>query len=80
MKQMMMLGAIIGLLIGICLGWTQGSAWPTILFQSSVAAYLAGLLMRWWGRVWLQSLEKAYTERLATSTEQTSTLGPNRAK
>lgn len=80
MKQIMMLGAIIGFLIGICLGMAQGSAWPSILWHASVAAYLSGILMRWWGRVWLQSLEKAFSERMATSAEPNSTLSPKRAK
>ena len=54
-----------GFLIGLLFGLAQHSEWPTVVWRSSVAALLAGLLLRWWGRVWTQSLCGVQRERLA---------------
>lgn len=53
----MMLGGTIGFGIGVGFGLLQGNAWPSILWHAAVAAYVAGMLMRWWGRVWFSSLK-----------------------
>ena len=59
MRLLMLLGGLIGFLIGILMGSAQHSLWPTILWRASVAAFLAGILLRWWGRVWMKSLYEA---------------------
>jgi hypothetical protein len=65
MKKLLMAGGLVGFLIGLVLGLLQQSTWPSIFWRSSVAALAAGLLIRWWGRVWVRSLREAYSERLA---------------
>jgi hypothetical protein len=67
MKLLMLLGGLIGFLIGIFFGVVQESRWPSVLWRASIAAYAAGLLMRWWGRVWVKSLHESYHERLTTA-------------
>jgi membrane associated rhomboid family serine protease len=63
MRVLMILGGLIGFLIGICLGAAQGSALPKILWRASIAAFLSGVVLRWWGKVWLNSLRKEIRER-----------------
>ena len=58
MKLLMISGGLIGFLIGIFFGMAQGSEWPAILWRASVAAFLAGVVLRWWGRVWIKSLRQ----------------------
>ncbi len=65
MKHLMILGGFVGFAIGIAFGVAQGSAWPNVLWRASVAALLAGVVLRWWGRVWLDSLAEARRERAA---------------
>ena len=59
----MALGGLIGFLIGISLGYAQSGAWPDVLWRSSVSALLAGVVLRWWGRLWANNLQAAQRER-----------------
>jgi len=59
MKALMIFGAIIGFLIGSGFGLAGSSPWPSALWRACAAALVAGLLARWWGRVWLSSLRDA---------------------
>jgi hypothetical protein len=66
MKKMMVAGGLAGFGLGTLGGvLTEGSSWPGILFRSSVAALVAGCLMRWWAGVFTRCLAQAHTERLA---------------
>lgn len=65
----MILGGLIGFLIGITFGLAQGSAWPAVLWRSSAAALIAGLLLRWWGRMWVRSLRQAQQDKLAAPSD-----------
>ena len=76
----MILGGLIGFLIGICFGIAQGSAWPKVLWRASVAALLAGLLLRWWGQVWIKGLRQAQSERQSTGAKPDAVPGPHQAK
>ena len=67
MKKLMIAGALVGFLIGVLFGLSQGTSWPDILWRSSIACFAASLLFRWWGRVWLQALRQAQSERLGLS-------------
>lgn len=67
MRLLMILGGLIGFLIGIALGAAQGASLPEILWRSSVAAFLAGIVLRWWGKVWVSSLKKELRERAAAT-------------
>lgn len=65
MKKFMITGGLVGFLIGLVFGLIQQTSWPAILWRASVAAFCAGLLMRWWARIWVRSVEQAYQDRLA---------------
>ena len=64
MRAWMLIGGMIGFLIGISFGLAQGSAWPSVIWRASAAAFVAGILLRWWGRMWIKSLQDAHRERL----------------
>ena len=70
MKVTMALGGFLGFGIGLLFSWAQGSAWPSVVWRASVAALLAGLLMRWWGRLWVESLKEAQQDRHAALAKQ----------
>ena len=67
MKKMMTIGGLAGFGSGILLGLAQDCSWPAILWRSSVAAVAAGLLLRWWGKIWMLSLQQSYFEQVAAS-------------
>lgn len=67
MKSLMILGGLLGFGIGVSFGLLRQNDWSSILWRSAVAAYGAGWLMRWWGRVWLQGLKEVGEERLAAA-------------
>jgi len=70
MKSLMILGGLLGFGFSVSFGLLQQSDWSSILWRSAVAAYGAGWLMRWWGRVWLQGLREVGEERLAAARAQ----------
>ena len=59
----MLLGGLIGFAIGVGFGLAYHSPWPDIIWRASVAAFLAGTALRWWGKVWIKSLYDARRER-----------------
>jgi hypothetical protein len=59
MKKLMMFGAMIGFVIGISFGWVREGNWAAILLKASISALAAGLLLRWWGKVWVHSLRES---------------------
>ncbi len=65
MKLMMILGGLLGFLIGLGFGLAQQSAWPGAIWRASAAALAAGILSRWWGKLWIRSLEQARRHRPA---------------
>jgi len=69
----MIVGGMLGFLIGIVVGLIQENSWPSILWRSSLIAYVIGLLFRWWGRVWIQNLEQAQREQLEALENQSNT-------
>jgi len=54
---------LVGFLTGTILGLLNQSGWPSILWRSTLAALAVGVLFRWWGRCWTQSLRVAQQER-----------------
>lgn len=67
MKKFMVTGGLLGFLIGLTFGLAQQSAWPSVIWKSSVAAFGAGILLRWWGRLWIRSLQQAHQQASASS-------------
>jgi len=63
MRVMMVFGGLVGFSIGLAFGLANASPWPSIIWRASFASLAAGLLMRWWGRVWMRSLREAQIER-----------------
>ena len=61
----MVIGGLIGFLIGILFGYAQEVAWPTLFWRASVAALVAGLLLRWWGRIWIHGFHESNEQRMA---------------
>lgn len=67
MKLMMITGGLVGFSLGLGLGWVRDAAWPSILLRASVAAYVGGMLLRWWGRLWIKEWESALKQRPGAS-------------
>ncbi len=65
MKSLMILGGMIGLVIGLAFGLAHRSPWPDALWRAAAAALAAGVMMRWWGRVWIKSLRAAHEQQHA---------------
>lgn len=59
----MLSGGLIGFVIGVFFGLAGNSAWPDAIWRASVAALLGAVLLRWWGRVWINSLRAAQREQ-----------------
>jgi hypothetical protein len=67
MKKLMIMGGLVGFLTGIAAGVAHGSSWSSIFWRASIAAVIAGFLLRWWGQVWMNGLAQAYQEKLAAA-------------
>jgi hypothetical protein len=78
MKAMMLVGGLLGFLIGMGFALAQESEWPSALWRASIGAYLAGLLMRWWGRVWVNSIRQMQTEKMAEAVPVKGGGNPNK--
>ena len=68
MKMLMLIGAMLGFSLGIALGLTGRTEWPTMLWHACAAAAVLGWLMRWWGRVWNRELRSSLEQRRALET------------
>jgi hypothetical protein len=60
MKKLMMLGGLLGFATGagLALG-TRSAEWPTAILRASVVCFAGGLMMRWWGKVWVANIRAA---------------------
>jgi hypothetical protein len=65
MKLLMVVGGGLGFVIGLGFGLAQQTQWPTVVWRSSLAALAAGLLLRWWGALWVRCLYEVRRERQA---------------
>lgn len=63
MKALIVLGAIVGFLIGAAFGLAGDSPWPTAIWRACAAALAAGLLTRWWSRVWIENLRQSLEQQ-----------------
>lgn len=82
MKLTMILGGFLGFGIGLFLSWVQGSSWPSMVWRASVAALATGVLLRWWGRLWIEALKDAHRARQAAlaKIEAAANSSPNPLK
>jgi phosphotransferase system glucose/maltose/N-acetylglucosamine-specific IIC component len=69
MKKLMITGGLIGFAIGIAFGISERSNGAAVLWRACVAAAVSGLLFRWWGKLWINSLQQAHHERLAAAAQ-----------
>lgn len=76
MKKFMIAGGFLGFLIGLIFGTIQHTAWPAILWRASVAALCAGILMRWWARLWLRSLQQACEQSITATAGDAAVAKP----
>ena len=63
----MISGALIGFISGVAFGLVRSNSWPVIVGRASAASFCSGLMMRWWGRVWLRNLRESQSGRLAAA-------------
>ena len=75
-RIMVLLGAFVGFAVGIGFGLARQGDTKWIFLKACVAAYLAALLMRWWGRLWIKSIREMHQEKLAREESQTEESTP----
>jgi hypothetical protein len=78
MKVLMLTGAFVGFGIGFGMSWIQNSTSPNTFWHACVAAYIAALLMRWWGRLWLKSLRTSWEARQAAAEKAKTSPAPTK--
>jgi hypothetical protein len=67
MKMMMLTGAALGFAVGVTFSLLRQSTWPTVVWHACIAAYVAGMMFRWWGRHWTRNLRLALVEKQAAA-------------
>ena len=80
MRSFLILGGFLGFVMALALGWAQQNDWPSLLWRAALTAYAAGLLMRWWGGVWLKSLQAARYEQHALAVQASAASNLNDSK
>ncbi|MEK7675874.1 MAG: hypothetical protein AAB676_08595 [Verrucomicrobiota bacterium] len=80
MKLLMVIGGLLGFVISLVIGLVQSSAWPSVLWRASAAALVAGILMRWWGRIWLTNLQQVTREHLVAQMKSKAAASPTQSK
>lgn len=63
MRLMMLTGAMLGFGVGITFSLMHGSTWPTVMWHACIAAYVTGIVFRWWARHWVSNLRLALVEK-----------------
>jgi hypothetical protein len=72
MKKFMITGGLVGFVLGLIFSLAQQSSWPAAIWRASVASFGAGILIRWWGGVWVKSVRRAYEEKMAAAAAKAS--------
>ena len=67
----MILGGMIGFVGSGILGWMAREETLWILVKASLATCAGGLMLRWWGQLWLSSLKVAVQEEMDQETMKT---------
>lgn len=77
MKKMMLTGGFVGFSIGIGCGLcTEGADWSGILFRATITCLAGGMLLRWWGRNWVATLQEVHNEHMAAVAKAQEANGP----
>lgn len=69
MRPLMIIGGLLGFAIGLAFGLFQDAEWPTVIWRASVVAFAGGILLRWWGKVWIQSLQEVRRNAAASENQ-----------
>ena len=80
MKNLMILGGMIGFVGSGILGWMAREETLWLLVKASLATCAGGLMLRWWGQLWLSSLKVAVREEMAQETIKTDVSELKRAE
>ena len=80
MKNLMILGGMIGFVGSGILGWMAREETLWLLVKASLATCAGGLMLRWWGQLWLSSLKVAVREEMAQETIKTDVSEIKRAE
>ena len=80
MKNLMILGGMIGFVGSGILGWMAREETLWILVKASLATCAGGLMLRWWGQLWLSSLKIAVQEEMDQETMKTDDSDVKRPK
>jgi len=80
MKNLMILGGMIGFVGSGILGWMAREETLWILVKASLATCAGGLMLRWWGQLWLSSLKVAVQEEMDQETMKTDDSDIKQAK
>ncbi len=65
----MLIGGLLGFGTGMVSALARNCDWSSVLWRASIAAYMGGLLMKWWGRVWVSSLHQLQMQRVAEAAQ-----------
>lgn len=63
MKALTILGAMIGLVTGLGFALAARSPWPEAFWRGIAAAVVGGLLLRWWGGLWMAGWQQTLRSR-----------------
>jgi nitrate/nitrite transporter NarK len=63
MKILLLIGGLMGFCVGMFFSWAEESSGSSCLWHACLAAYLAAVMMRWWGEAWRKSLASAMREQ-----------------
>lgn len=77
MKLLMLVGAILGFGVGFGFSLLQQSPWPNMVWHACLAAYVSGMLLRWWGRTWERNLRLSLLEKHAADIRASTSTPPN---
>ncbi len=61
----MLTGAVLEFAIGVSFGWFRQSTPQDVFWHACLGMYAGGMLMRWWGRTWIQNLREACEQKAA---------------
>jgi hypothetical protein len=63
MRILLLIGGLLGFSVGLLFSWAEQSSGPACLWHACLAAYVAAVLMRWWGNAWRKNLVESLRER-----------------